>query len=114
TVEPARRAFAQCLRVRSSEPQKNVKSTLSKASDRMGWTKVTSSPTCSSWPWACSSSRRLKVAAARVDSEMASLSSLPSKEAAPTMAILYTEVLYAKRQEWLSGSVDSMPGCGRW
>src|SRR5579863_8866875 len=93
TDDPERSALRQCLRVRSSPPAKNVKSTRSKASSPIAWTKVISSPTWSSWPSASSPSSSMKLAAANGDSEMASFSSRPSGVDAPAIAILYTEFL---------------------
>ena len=93
TVDPARSASRQCLRVMDSLPQRNVKSTRSKASGPMVWIKVTSSPTCSNWPPASSSSSSTNVAAARGDSEITSFNSRPKRDEAPAIAILYTGIL---------------------
>src|ERR1035437_9376621 len=93
TVEPDRSACRQCFRVRSSLPQKNVKSTRSNVSCSMAWTNVTSSPTWSSRPRDCSSSSSTRLAAPIGDSDKASFSSRPTSVDDPAIAILYTDNL---------------------
>src|ERR1035438_1911020 len=88
-LAPSCRAVFQYLLVDSGSPAKKTKSMPTKDSESIFWMMEGSSPAVVICPAASSASSNSTSQAASGDSGSASLSSLPTSEAAPTMPIRY-------------------------